>query len=69
MRRILQLQPVHGPARRTLPALLAARGGEKEWQEAQQLLEQPDSAQNASILDQRLQAVLFARRGGKERSF
>lgn len=66
VRRLLQLAPQSGPARRALATILAARGGEKEWQEAQQLLERSGAAADVSNLDQRLQAMLLARRGGKD---
>jgi len=63
LRRSLKLAPESGVARRMLAAILASRGGEREWQEAQQLLEQSGGNKGGAVLDQRLQAVLLARRG------
>jgi len=66
LRRVLKLAPGTGEARRRLANILAARGGEKEWQEATRLLEQSGAGPEASHLDRRLQAVLFAQRAGEE---
>jgi len=61
LRRVLDLSPNSGPSRRALASVLAVRGGEKAWQEAWSLLEGNSSEVSAS--DQRLKAVLLARRG------
>lgn len=66
LRRALELDPKSATARRSLAALLAERGGDSEWQEAQQLLEPSAAGADGSHLDRRLQALLLARRGGKE---
>ncbi|MBN1588463.1 MAG: tetratricopeptide repeat protein [Pirellulales bacterium] len=66
LRRALEISPESGDARRTLAAVLAARGSESEWQEVERLLDRPDSDQNASSVDQRLQVTLLLRRGGKD---
>ncbi len=65
-RRVLQLAPRDGSARRTLAAILAVRGGEKEWQEARKLLEEPGSGQGPSLEDRRMLASLLQRRGTKD---
>jgi tetratricopeptide (TPR) repeat protein len=64
LRRLLEVEPKSLSARRMLATLLAARGGEKEWQESQSLLETP--AVQSTVAEQRLQASLLARRGGKD---
>ena len=55
-----------GDARRTLADILTARGGEKEWQEALQLLEGSGSEGDAASLDRGAEARLLVRRGGKD---
>ena len=64
LKRVLELDPKLRPARRTLAAVLAARGGEDEWKEVTRLLG-PEVGEEGQLshLDQRLQAVLLARRG------
>jgi len=64
LRAMLKLDPRSSIARQLLAALLASRGGEKEWQESQELIETPGVPASAS--EQRLQATLLAHRGGKE---
>jgi tetratricopeptide (TPR) repeat protein len=61
LRRVLDLSPSSGSARRALASVLAVRGGEQAWQEAWSLLE--GNSSEASVSDQRLKAVLLARRG------
>lgn len=61
LRRVLDLSPSSASARRALASALAVRGGEQAWQEAWSLLE--GNSTEASISDQRLKAVLLARRG------
>ncbi len=66
LRQALKLDPNSPTARRSLAALLAQRGGEKEWQEAIELLARGQGGDSSSEGDQRLQAILFVRRGGPE---
>lgn len=66
LRRTLQLDPNASAARRALAAMLAARGGESHWREAQQLLAHPSADADMAKLDERLQAMLLVRRGGLE---
>lgn len=66
LRRILGRAPDTGEARRRLATILASRGGEKQWQEATQLLQPQGTDRDVSNLDRRLRAVLFAQRGGKD---
>ena len=61
-----RIAPQSGDARRTLAGLLAARGGEKEWEEAQRLLEKAGAEGATSNLDKRLGAALLVRRGGRD---
>ena len=60
-RRVLDLSPNSGSARRALASVLAVRNGEQAWQEAWTLLE--GNASESSASDQRLKALLLARRG------
>lgn len=64
LRRVLELDPRQGLARRELATLLAARGGEASWREALQLLASAPPAADARGHNRRLQAALLVRRGG-----
>ncbi len=64
-RRAIELDPKSSAARRGLAGLLAARGGEKDAQEASELLEQAGDDPNASAEDRRLHAGLLVKRGGQ----
>ena len=66
LRRALELNPQSATARRMLASLLASRGGQKEWDEGLQLLGKRPDSRGPSEADRRLEAVLLARRGGKE---
>jgi tetratricopeptide (TPR) repeat protein len=64
LRRVLGVDAAMGPARRMLAAMLAARGGDKEWREARTLLgAEAGEGDQISQFDERLQAALLARRG------
>lgn len=63
LRRVLELTPESGGARRTLAALLASDGGQENWQEAVKLLESSGSDETQSMLDRRLKIVLLVQRG------
>ena len=65
LRRVLATHPEHDTARRMLASLLAQRGGEQQWEEAERLLQQSGPDQ-AAANDRRLQALLLARRGGAD---
>ena len=49
-----------------LAELLMERGGEKEWQEAIQLVEPARGDRSMPEVDRRMEGILLARRGGKE---
>ncbi len=55
----------HDPARRRLAEVLIARGGEQEWEEAQNLLEQ-SAGDPASVTDRFAEARLLTRHRGAE---
>ncbi|MFZ5828913.1 MAG: tetratricopeptide repeat protein [Planctomycetota bacterium] len=61
LRRILEIDPKHGGARRTLAILLAPRGIEDEeaWEEARRLLQSGDES-DSDPADQRTLALLLA---------
>jgi tetratricopeptide (TPR) repeat protein len=62
----LRNDPRHRGARRTLAALLAAKGGEADWQRSLSLLSDQGLEDADTAMDQRLQAALLMQRGGKE---
>jgi tetratricopeptide (TPR) repeat protein len=66
LRHVLQLDPQSALARRTLASILAARGREQDWNEAERLLNASQSQDSAYVPDNRLQAILLAQRGGSE---
>ncbi|HUT92892.1 MAG TPA: tetratricopeptide repeat protein [Thermoguttaceae bacterium] len=66
LRRALRLAPDDREVRRALARLLTARGGLKQWQEAQQLIRQGGSPEGDSSVDRRLEAQLLVHRGGKD---
>jgi tetratricopeptide (TPR) repeat protein len=68
LRRALELNPNSHVARRMLAGLLADRGGQQRWNEALQLLDgtADGDAERPQPVDQRLQALLLARRGGAD---
>lgn len=61
LRHVLRLAPDTPAVRRALAVVLATRPGDEGWQEAQQLLNQ-ESAEGLDVRDQRLKAMLLARR-------
>jgi tetratricopeptide (TPR) repeat protein len=65
LRKCIQLAPQDPAARRMLASLLASRGSDTDFQEAESLLKgfQPDDL--VSVEDQRLRALLFAQKGGQ----
>lgn len=63
LRRVLDMSPSSGSARRALASILAARGGEKSWQEAWELLQNEADADSVSAADERLRALLLVHRG------
>ena len=67
LRRVLQLNPGDFFASRNLALILAQRGGEQEWREAQELLEASGTDEERAVGDRRLQAILLSRRGGIHR--
>jgi tetratricopeptide (TPR) repeat protein len=66
LRKSIQLAPDDPAARRMLASLLASRGTEAEFQEAESLLKgfKPDDV--ASVEDQRLRALLLSQKGGQD---
>jgi len=62
----LQLAPNSNPLRRSLAAVLASRGGQQGWEQAQGLLHQADGNASQKAVDERLEAMLLSRRGGAE---
>ncbi len=67
LRRALELDPKSAQAISRLVNLLATRGGEEQWQEAQKLVADFRGATGSDAgLDERAQARLLALRGGKE---
>ncbi len=72
LRKALEIDPALKPARQMLALLLAARGGQEEWQEVQQLIggDAPGSTSDPTTgqapEDLRLRAVLLMQRGGSE---
>ena len=66
LRRALELDPQSATARRRLADVLAARGGEREWQESLQLLESAGEDKGSPGANRRLQVRFLVQRGGKE---
>jgi tetratricopeptide (TPR) repeat protein len=66
LEKTLQIDPAHRRARRMLAILLAARGSDDDWAQAQALLANQSPDQRDASGDARLHAALLARRGGKE---
>lgn len=64
LEKTLALEPEHRSARRTLAALLASRGSDEDWSRAESLLTSQAQDSSNSAGDNRLHAVLLARRGG-----
>ena len=65
LEKTLQIDPNHRSARRMLATLLASRGSDADWTQAQSLLTgQPDPGDSSG--DVRLHASLLVRRGGQE---
>lgn len=65
-RAVLAKNPDAGDARRALAGVLAARGGDDEWKEAQALLEDNRGGTAGALMTERFRAVLLAERGGAE---
>lgn len=65
LRKVLRIDPNSGVARRTLSAILAARGSDEDWDEVNRLLLGAEQEQFSSQ-DNRLSAVLLVQRGGAE---
>ncbi|MHB9047235.1 MAG: tetratricopeptide repeat protein [Pirellulales bacterium] len=66
LRHALRISPDRSLARRELATFLASRRGETQWQEAIQLLKTPPAEAAATVLDQRLRALLLLQRGGDD---
>jgi tetratricopeptide (TPR) repeat protein len=66
LRKVLKIDANSALARRTLASILAARGREQDWQEAERLLATSRTNDAAYVPDNRLQAILLAQRGGTE---
>jgi len=66
LRKLLSINPNSGVARRTLAALLAARGTDADWEEAKRLVVEHSSGEVRTAQDNRLSAVLLIQRGGVE---
>lgn len=64
LEKVLKIDRNSGVARRTLAALLAARGKDADWTRVDELLQAPSASQVASTQDNRLRAVLLTQRGG-----
>lgn len=64
-KKALEIDPRSGEARRTLALILASRGTDADWRQAEELLsvQAPDEASSAR--NGQLQALLLARRGGR----
>ncbi len=65
LRECLALNAESRPARRMLSIILAARGGQEAWQEAQALMAS-SPLERLDPIDNRLKAVALARRGGQQ---
>lgn len=66
LRTALKIDPKSALVRRALAGILATRGGDSEWKEAQALLEGTGSEVDHAAHNQRFRAVLLAERGGVE---
>ena len=60
LRKAIELRPKNPEAKRYLINILAARGGTEDWREAEKLLKEQDSEEDAT-----LRAVLLVQRGGE----
>jgi tetratricopeptide (TPR) repeat protein len=62
---VLRIEPQHVEARQYLAAALAATGDERDWTQAEQLLRRSpnDSSGDPALDDDRLRAILLARKG------
>ncbi|NQU20244.1 MAG: tetratricopeptide repeat protein [Candidatus Nealsonbacteria bacterium] len=65
LRDLLKLEPNHDAARRRLALVLAVRGGDEQWQQAQEMLKQTDP-DDMDEEDRRLHAALLENRGGSD---
>lgn len=66
LEKVLKIDRTSGVARRTLAALLAARGKDADWERVNTLLGAPPTNHDSSTQDNRLRAVLLTQRGGPE---
>ena len=66
LRKAIQLDPQDPTGRRMLAALLASRGTDAEFQEAESLLKGFAADDLVTVEDQRLRALLFSQKGGQE---
>src|SRR6185436_13746749 len=64
LEKVLKLDPKSDVARRTLAALLAARGKDEDWARVGTLLESQSAIPASSPQDNRLRALLLTQRGG-----